>query len=148
VVPDAAHRIVELDHAHRAAAVALWHRAGLTRPWNPPDADFDRAVDGATSTVLGAVATDNSLVATVMVGHDGHRGWISYLAVEPVIRRDGMGGTMMHAAERWLAARSVPKVQLMVRTDNDSAHDFYEAIGYERQDVVVLGRWLSEVDES
>jgi ribosomal protein S18 acetylase RimI-like enzyme len=152
-------RISELDRSHRAAVVELWHRAGLTRPWNSPERDFDRAVDGATSAVLGALKDSareqvdeptqrGAVVATAMVGDDGHRGWIYYVAVDPDRLRGGLGATMMREAEQWLTRRGVRKIELMVRTDNDAARHFYAALGYERQDVVVLARWLDAPDES
>ncbi len=60
------------EHLH-GDAVALWRQTDLTRPWNDPDADLGRAVTGPASTVLGALE-DRRLLATAMVGHDGHRG--------------------------------------------------------------------------
>jgi ribosomal protein S18 acetylase RimI-like enzyme len=140
------------QHLHRAvivpataddadAAVALWNACGLTRPWNDPHADFARAL--ATPTAAMLLARDAAVVAgTVMVGHDGHRGWIYYLAVAPDRRGQGTGRALMAAAEDWLRAAGVPKVQLMVRSGNAVALDFYAALGLERQDVVVLGRFL------
>lgn len=136
--------IVTLPRERCAAAIALWHAAGLTRPWNDPDADLSRALDGPSSTVLAAVVDPGAgerLVGTVMVGHDGHRGWLYYLAVAEDHRRRGVGGALVAAAEQWLAAH-VPKVQLMVRDDNAAAAGFYERLGYARQDTVVLGRRL------
>jgi ribosomal protein S18 acetylase RimI-like enzyme len=82
------------------------------------------------------------LVATVMTGFDGHRGWIYYLAVEPSRRKEGHGRAMMEAAEAWLRARGSPKLQLMVRSDNDAALGFYARLGLERQGVVTLGKRL------
>ncbi|MDQ8755805.1 GNAT family acetyltransferase [Sphingosinicella sp. LHD-64] len=122
--------------------IALWHACGLTRPWNDPAADFARAVDGAASAILLDREGD-ILTASVMVGHDGHRGWVYYLAVAPDRRRAGLGREMMAAAEAWLRARSVPKIQLMVRDDNVAALGFYEALGLERQSVITLGRFLT-----
>jgi ribosomal protein S18 acetylase RimI-like enzyme len=130
-----------LDATQRSAAVDLWERAGLTRPWNPPDEDFDRAVDGPTSTVLGGF-DDAVLVATAMVGHDGHRGWVYYLAVAPDRRHSGVGGTMVHGAEEWLRQAGVPKLLLMVRSTNAAALGFYDALGFATEDVVVRSRWL------
>ena len=78
-----------------------------------------------------------------MVGCDGHRGWVYYLAVAPERRRSGLGRTMMDAAEAWLRERGAPKIQLMVREDNEAALGFYEALGLERQKVVTLGRFLA-----
>jgi ribosomal protein S18 acetylase RimI-like enzyme len=126
----------------KAAVVALWHACGLTRPWNDPEADFALAQGGGASTVL--VAREEGIVGSVMVGFDGHRGWVYYLAVSPEQRRTGLGRALMAAAEDWLRARGAPKLQLMVREDNAAALDFYEALGLERQKVAVLGRFLRE----
>jgi ribosomal protein S18 acetylase RimI-like enzyme len=78
-----------------------------------------------------------------MVGFDGHRGWIYYLAVDPDLQRRGLGGAMMVAAENWLGVRGAPKLQLMVREGNTVALAFYERLGLERQSVVTLGRKLT-----
>jgi ribosomal protein S18 acetylase RimI-like enzyme len=126
-----------------AEAIALWRGCGLTRPWNDPEADFTRAANGAGSAVLVARGLDR-LDGSVMVGFDGHRGWIYYLAVAPGRRRDGLGRALMAAAEVWLRDRGAPKIQLMVRADNQEALGFYAALGLERQEVVTLGRFLGE----
>lgn len=136
---------VETRHltiADRGGAVALWHAAELTRPWNDPADDFNRAIAGATSTVLGGFDGE-AMVATVMAGHDGHRGWVYYLAVDPTARRRGFGSQMMSAAEAWLREQGVAKLNLMVRRSNSEARDFYARMGYEDGDVSVLGRWLA-----
>ncbi len=130
-----------LEHADRADAVALWRRAGLTRPWNPPEEDFDRADAGPSSAVLGGFA-GGRLVATAMVGHDGHRGWVYYLAVDPDARRSGLGRAMVRAAEAWVRAAGIPKIQLMVRSSNGAALGFYDALGYGAEDTTVLSRRL------
>lgn len=124
-----------------AEAVELWHEAGLTRPWNDPAQDLRRALDGPASTVLAGVE-DDRLLATAMVGHDGHRGWVYYLAVRADARRRGHGAAMMRACEDWLAARAVAKLNLMLRADNADARGFYAALGYALSDVVVLQRPL------
>ena len=124
------------------ALVALWEACGLTRPWNDPQRDARLAIAGATSTILG-LYDGETLIAAVMVGFDGHRGWIYYLAVAPDRRREGLGRQLMDAAEAWLRDRGAPKLQLMVRASNEEALDFYEALGLERQEVVTLGRFLT-----
>lgn len=133
--------IRELDGKHRGEAVALWDRTGLTRPWNPPDEDFDRAVSGQGSAVLGVI-DDDRLVATAMVGHDGHRGWVYYLAVDPDAQSAGVGRAVMEAAGAWVRDAGIPKIQLMVRSTNTAALRFYDAVGYTSEDTVVLSRWL------
>ncbi len=131
-----------LSIADREGAVAFWQATELTRPWNDPADDFDRAIAGPTSTVLGGF-DDERLVATVMAGHDGHRGWVYYLAVDPTVQGRGFGTQMMNAAEAWLREQGVAKVNLMVRHDNSEALRFYERLGYEDGNVTVLGRWLT-----
>lgn len=133
--------IEPLSPAHFDAAIELWHEAGLTRPWNDPVDDPRRAAGGPASALLAGV-DGNDLLATAMVGHDGHRGWVYYLAVRPDARRRGFGREMMRACETWLRDRNVPKLNLMVRADNEPTTAFYTAIGYDRDDVVVLSRRL------
>ncbi|SEC50026.1 Acetyltransferase (GNAT) family protein [Paramicrobacterium humi] len=133
--------IAPLPWPLRERAVQLWHDCGLTRPWNDPLADLDRALRGETSAVLAAVERDE-LLGTVMVGHDGHRGWIYYLAVSPHRRRQGVGGMLLEAAERWLRERGVPKVMLMVRESNPDVLEFYRSRGYDDQGTQVLGKFF------
>ena len=121
------------------AAVDLWREVNLTRPWNDPHADARLAMAGPTSTIL-AGHLDGRLVATVMVGADGHRGWVYYLGVLPDCRGRRFGEAMMRAAEQWIMARGMPKLQLMVRHDNAGAIGFYEAIGYKQEGVAVLSK--------
>ena len=130
-----------LSPGEAEAAVALWEEAGLTRPWNDPRADIRLALVGPASTVLaGRIYGD--LVATAMVGCDGHRGWLYYLAVAKAERRRGYGARMVRAAEDWLAARQAPKIQLLIRAENQAVVAFYEALGYRRSDSAMLQRVL------
>jgi ribosomal protein S18 acetylase RimI-like enzyme len=125
------------------AAVQLWQDSGLTRPWNDPEADLRRAAAGPASSVLAAIEDGGpQLLATAMVGHDGHRGWVYYLAVDPAMQGSGLGRTMMEACEAWVRAQRIPKIQLMVRATNQAAVGFYEHLGYTESEVMVLGRRL------
>jgi ribosomal protein S18 acetylase RimI-like enzyme len=123
------------------AVIALWQACGLTRPWNDPHRDYRLAIEGPSSAVL-LLRDRAALAASVMVGFDGHRGWVYYLAVAPDRRRRGLGQSMMRAAEAWLRDRGAPKIQLMVRDDNEAAIGFYQALGLERQKVATFGRFL------
>ncbi len=125
----------------RNAVTALWARCDLTRPWNDPVKDFNRALKG-DNAVIFVLEQDNALIGTIMVGEDGHRGWVYYLAVDPDARRGGLGRQLMQAAEDWITTRNIPKSQLMVRSDNEQALGFYKALGYEVQPVTTLGRRL------
>jgi ribosomal protein S18 acetylase RimI-like enzyme len=125
----------------RDAVIALWLAAGLTRSWNDPGTDFDLAISNTTSTIL--LARDGvELVGSVMVGFDGHRGWVYYLATDPNRLKSGVGRALMTSAEGWLRQLGCPRIRLMVRNDNLVAKGFYEAIGYDSQDIVTFGRTL------
>jgi ribosomal protein S18 acetylase RimI-like enzyme len=137
-------KITDLPDELSPQAVELWHETGLTRPWNDPDADLRRAMAGSTSTVLAALNDDGSLLGTAMVGHDGHRGWVYYLAVQPSRQRQGVARGLMSACEGWVRERGVLKIQLMVRHSNVDVIAFYTALGYVDGEVVVLGRILDQ----
>jgi ribosomal protein S18 acetylase RimI-like enzyme len=122
-------------------AVALWQAAGLTRPWNDAHDDLRRALAGPASTVLAGLDGER-LLATAMVGHDGHRGWVYYVAVRAGARGQGHGRAIMAACEAWLAQRGLAKLNIMIRADNGAASGFYAALGYAVSDVVVLQRRL------
>ena len=126
-----------------SAVITLWQKCNLTRPWNNPERDIERKLKVKPELFLvGAI--DNRVIATVMGGYEGHRGWVNYLAVDPEHQRNGIGRRMMAAIEGKLLAMGCPKINLQVRTGNQSALSFYERIGYKTDDVVSMGKRLIE----
>jgi hypothetical protein len=123
------------------AVIALWQACGLTRPWNDPSADIALARRGPHATVLIG-RDDGAIVATAMVGHDGHRGWVYYVATDPERRGKGYGRAIMNAAEDWLRAAGIAKLQLLVRRENVKAGAFYQSIGYTEAQTIVFAKWL------
>src|SRR4051794_19768693 len=123
------------------AVIALWQACGLTRPWNPPAADIALLRASGHGEILVATQ-DEGVIGSVMVGHDGHRGWVYYLAVAPSCRRGGIGGRLMRAAEAWLHGRGMRKVELMIRNTNTEVTAFYTRLGYSEEPVTVMSRWL------
>jgi ribosomal protein S18 acetylase RimI-like enzyme len=133
--------IAALEDGDIAEVIALWQRCGSNRAWNDPASDIALARKETNATVLlGRV--DGVLVASVLVGHDGHRGWVYYVSVDPHHRFKGYGRVIMTAAENWLRARGIEKLQLMVRPDNAKIHAFYQSLGYYDQERVVFAKWL------
>jgi ribosomal protein S18 acetylase RimI-like enzyme len=129
------------EDSDEAAVIALWEAAGLTRSWNDPRKDIERKRSVQRERFL--VGThDGAVMASIMVGYDGHRGWINYLAVAPAHRGRGHARALMREAERLLAEAGGPKVNLQVRSANASVIGFYQAIGYVQDDVVSFGRRL------
>jgi ribosomal protein S18 acetylase RimI-like enzyme len=123
-----------------ASVVALWQACGLTVPYNDPAADFRFALGKPNSDVL--VLDD--LCGSVMVGHDGHRGWLYYVAVAADRRRQGLGHALVAAAENWLKQRGVPKVHLMVRETNQAVASFYQRLGYDPMPRINMQKWLTK----
>jgi len=139
--------IREARPGDEARVVALWQAAGLTVPSNDPTTDFRFALAGPASVILLGEDAATDLRDSVMAGHDGHRGWLYYVASAPGSQRQGIGRQMVRAAESWLRARGVWKVQLLVRETNRGVIDFYERLGFEVAPRTVMARRLDEPDE-
>jgi len=124
-----------------SAVVALWEQCGLTRAWNDPRKDIARKL--TVQPELFLVGTlDGKLVASLMAGYEGHRGWVNYLAVAPECRRRGYGRILMQRAEELLLQLGCPKVNIQVRASNAEALGFYRGIGYVQDEAVSLGKRL------
>ena len=121
------------------AVIELWRACGLTRAWNDPQKDIAFARAGASSTILVGEA-EGIIAASAMVGHDGHRGMLYYVAVAPGHRGRGLGKAAVRPAEAWLAERGVWKINLLVRAENEAVRGFYEKLGYEINPVLCMGR--------
>jgi len=134
-------KIRPFEPGDAATVMALWQECGLTRPWNDPQADIARKCAQQPELFLvGEVA--GTVVATVMVGYDGHRGWAYYLGVAAAYRQRAFGRALMQHAEQLLIARGCPKLNLLVRSSNAAVVAFYEQLGYAQDDVLCLGKRL------
>jgi ribosomal protein S18 acetylase RimI-like enzyme len=131
-----------LGDADIGEVIALWKRCGLTRPWNDPAKDIAFARANVNSDVLVA-SLDGDVAASVMVGHDGHRGAVYYVSVDPALQNRGFGRQTMAAAEAWFGARGVWKLNLLLRADNAKVRGFYEALGYEVEPRLCMARKLT-----
>ena len=136
-------KIRPFERSDEAAVVKLWRECKLTRPWNDPHKDIARKLKVQPELFLvGAI--DGAVMATVMAGYEGHRGWVNYLAVAPGHRRHGHARALMQYVELKLQERGCPKVQLLVRNTNRDALEFYRRIGYAQDESVSLGKRLIE----
>lgn len=129
--------------ADEAAVGELWRACGLVTSYNDPATDFRFAKAGPCSDVLVGVDEAERIAGSVMVGHDGHRGWLYYVASSPDARGSGIGKRMVAAGEDWLRQRGVVKAQLLVRMTNTKVVSFYEHIGYEETPRVLMAKWLN-----
>jgi len=85
---------------------------------------------------------DGEIVASVMAGYEGHRGWLNYVAVAPEFRRRGLARRILAEAERLLRAEGCAKINLQVRASNQPAVEFYRRLGYAMDDVISMGKRL------
>lgn len=131
--------IAPLTPEETEQAIDLWDEANLLQPWNDPRADIAAALSCTTSTILAA-REGARIVATIMIGYDGHRGWFYYLAVARSHRRTGLGRAIVTAAEDWLVAQGAGTIRLMIRAENAHVAGFYRALGYEQSDLIVMGK--------
>jgi ribosomal protein S18 acetylase RimI-like enzyme len=121
--------------------IALWQQCGLVRPWNDPHKDIQRKLAVRPDLFLVGVL-DDRVVACVMAGYEGHRGWLNYLAVAPEHQRRGLARAIVTEAERLLRAAGCPKINLQVRTTNAGVIEFYRRLGYAVDEVASLGKRL------
>lgn len=134
-------QIRPFERADEPAVVALWEECHLTRPWNDPHKDIARKLAVQPELFLVGVVNE-AVIATVMAGYEGHRGWVNYLAVAPAFRGRGSARALMHHVEDLLLRRGCPKVSLLVRTSNPEAIEFYRHLGYLQDEAVSLGKRL------
>ena len=123
------------------AVVDLWNQCGLVVPHNDPYLDIERKLQVNPEWFLIGELAD-TIVATCMVGYEGHRGWINYLAVSTAHRRRGIAARMMERAEEILRGAGCPKINLQVRETNKEVLAFYRHIGYANDHVVSMGKHL------
>ena len=125
------------------AVVELWHKCNLVRAWNNPKLDIERKLKVNPELFLVGLV-DGRVVATVMGGYEGHRGWVNYLAVDPSCQRRGLARRIMEEIEKKILVMGCPKINLLIRADNLEVVKFYEGIEYKTDEVVSMGKRLVE----
>ena len=125
----------------QVAVIALWTEAGLVVPWNDPAKDIDRKLSvDPKNFFVGEI--EGEIVAAMMVGYDGHRGWVNYLAVSSAHQRRGYASKLMAHAEAVLVNAGCPKLNLQIRGTNTRVIEFYKVLGYLDDKAVSLGKRL------
>ena len=134
-------KIKAFEDRYKGEVVELWRECGLVAAQNDPAKDIERKLKVDPDLFLIGVV-DETVVATVMGGYEGHRGWINYLAVKPSQQRKGYGQAIMQAVEALISQKGCPKINLQIRSTNKAVIEFYSAIGYVNDNVVGLGKRL------
>lgn len=139
--------IAEYREKYGGEVIELWFKCKLVVPSNNPRRDIERKVEVDRDLLLVGII-NGKVVATVMGGYEGHRGWINYLAVDPEHRKNGYGRLIMREVEKRIRARGCPKINLQVRATNDGVIKFYQSLGYSDDKVLGLGKRLEEDEPS
>ncbi len=124
--------------------ISLWTECGLVVAWNDPAKDIERKCNENPELFFVGVL-NNTIIGSCMAGYDGHRGWIYYLAVDPKFQKKAFGRQLVEHAQSVLNSIGCPKINLMVRKTNKNVINFYKALGYNDDPVVVLSKRL-EID--
>ncbi len=127
--------------------IQLWHDCNLVVPWNDPKLDIERKLKVNPDLFLVGLIEDK-VIATVMGGYEGHRGWINYLAVSPEIRQKGVGQQMVEEVETKLRKLGCPKINIQIRSSNQDVIEFYGKIGFSVDNVISMGKRLVDDQES
>ena len=106
-------RIRKFQESDEQSLVSLWNVCKLTVPWNNPYKDIKRKLSVQPELFLVGLFEEN-LIASVMAGYDGHRGWINYLAVHPDFQKRGFGKQLMVKVENELRELGCPKINLQI----------------------------------
>jgi GNAT superfamily N-acetyltransferase len=134
--------ITKYESVHFAGVDALWREAFPNdMPWNAAATAIPEKIRFQPDLMLVAFDEDN-VVGSVMAGYEGHRGWISRIAVLRSHRSQGVGSKLLAAAERRLAALGCIKVNLQVVEAKSTVVDFYERSGYRIEPRISMSKHL------
>ena len=134
-------RIRTYQESDKKQLIQLWKDCGLVMQWNNPELDIERKLNQNSDEILVGLI-DAKIVATAIVGYDGHRGWVYYLGVNPKYQKLSFGNQLMREAEMYLLGIGCPKINIMVRESNTEVINFYNAIGYKKDAVITMGKRL------
>ena len=125
------------------ALVSLWNMCKLTVPWNNPYKDIARKLKVQAELFLVGYLEDK-LIASVMGGYDGHRGWINYLAVHPYFQARGYGKQLMDYVETRLRKLGCPKINLQIRDANNKVLSYYQKLGFVEEKRINMGKKIED----
>jgi ribosomal protein S18 acetylase RimI-like enzyme len=134
-------KIRPFEVSDQTEVIELWKACQLIVPWNDPLKDIARKLKVDADLFLVGEA-EGKIIASVMGGYEGHRGWINYLAISPQQRRKGYGKKIMQLVEQRIRQKGCPKINLMIRASNTAAVSFYQSLGYDPETSVALGKRL------
>ena len=83
---------------------------------------------------------NQSIVGVALCGHDGRRGYIYHLAVDPNFQRRGLGKRLLDECLQGLRGAGVTRVLVMVAKDNPRGRDFWRSNSWEElESAIAMG---------
>ena len=134
-------QIIRYSPKYQNAVIDLWNKCNLIVPYNDPIEDIQKKLDFQPELFFIALLK-GQLLGSIMVGYEGHRGWINYLAVLPSFQRRGYGKKLVNKAIVELRKIGCSKINLQVRRSNASVVEFYKHLGFEEEERISLGMRL------
>jgi ribosomal protein S18 acetylase RimI-like enzyme len=125
----------------RKYVLQLWKECNLTHPWEEPAMDIKRILEVSPDLFLVGVI-DDKIIATGMGRCDENRGWVEYLCVTPTFRKKGIARHLLKIIEDRLLKRGCSEVNLLIDTDNATAIEFFQSVGYHTNSVTLMGKHL------
>ena len=135
------YNITIFEDKHRTQVIDLWEKCNLIKSWNDPNKDIDRKLK-VNDRLFLIVEFNKVIIGSTMIGYDGHRGSLYYLAVDPKHQRKGVGKMLMKEIEKRLIEVGCPKINIFIRNSNIEVKEFYQSIDYEEQNCLVYGKRL------
>jgi ribosomal protein S18 acetylase RimI-like enzyme len=115
------------------SVLALWAGAGL--PFKPEGRDRRDSIDTQArrpNMIFLVAESEGTVVGTVIATHEGRKGWINRLAVDPGFRRRGIGSRLVREAEDRLKGLGMDVLACLIEEGNDASVRTFETLGYER----------------
>lgn len=134
-------KIRPYQESDQEQVISLWKECGLVVPWNDPEKDIQRKLKVNRELFLVGIE-DHRIVASVMGGYDGHRGWINYLAVLPEFQGQSLGKRLIDQTEQSLLEMGCPKINLQIRSTNTKMIEYYKKLGFTEDNAVGMGKRL------
>ena len=132
----------EFQLADYSQVIALWRRVGLIVGRSDSPESLRKKLERDPDLFL--VAQEGDRIVGVIVGsYDGRRGWINHLAVAPEHQSAGLGSMLVNQVEERLRPKGCEKVNLLIEPTNERIQGFYEQLGYARDELIFMEKWLS-----
>lgn len=123
--------------------IQLWDKCGLLHPPNDPVKELKTKTDFQPELFLVG-ELNNTIIATIMLGFEGRRGWINSLCVLPRYQGMGYGSELVQHGMEVLRNLGAPKINLLIRPTNTKVKAFYKKLGFEIEEAVLMSHRFSK----